>query len=126
MTFGDPELQGHGTRACWRRGCRQPECVEAERDYQRARHDPQQDLPIRAFVKAEPWMNDGACIGIDPEIFFIERGESAAHAKAVCAGCQVRDECLEFALSNGERFGIWGGKSERERRRLRRARRDVA
>jgi hypothetical protein len=53
-------------------------------------------------------------------LFFPTRGEDARRAKKICAGCAVRDECLEFALVSGERFGVWGGKSERERRPMRR------
>jgi WhiB family redox-sensing transcriptional regulator len=69
------------------------------------------------------WMADGNCVGVDPDLFFPERGESTKEAKAVCRACDVRDQCLEFALDNRERFGIWGGLSERERRRIRKARR---
>ena len=72
------------------------------------------------------FMDLGSCRGMDPDIFFPDRGESLRPAKAVCEDCIVRDECLEFALDNRERFGVWGGTSERERRRLRRARRDAA
>ena len=53
---------------------------------------------------------------------FPKRGASTREAKSVCAGCEVKDDCLEYALVNGEKFGIWGGLSERERRRLRRQR----
>ena len=49
-------------------------------------------------------------------------GASTREAKEVCRGCVVREECLEYALANGEKFGIWGGMSERERRRIRRQR----
>ena len=68
------------------------------------------------------WQNYANCLGVDPDLFFPERGASTREAKEVCRGCVVQDECLEFALSNGEKFGIWGGKSERERRRVRRQR----
>lgn len=68
------------------------------------------------------WRKHGACRGADPEIFFPSRGEATAEAKEICAGCPVRGECLDFALDIGEKFGIWGGKSERERRRMRRGR----
>jgi len=50
------------------------------------------------------------------------RGASTREAKEVCRGCVVREDCLEYALANGEKFGIWGGMSERERRRIRRQR----
>ena len=53
-------------------------------------------------------------------------GASTREAKEVCRGCVVREECLEFALQNGEKFGIWGGLSERERRRIRRQRAQAA
>jgi WhiB family transcriptional regulator, redox-sensing transcriptional regulator len=72
------------------------------------------------------FMDLGSCRGMDPDVFFPDRGESLSPAKAVCAECIVRDECLEFALDQGERFGVWGGTSERERRKLRRARREAA
>ena len=68
------------------------------------------------------WQDLANCLGVDPDLFFPERGASTREAKEVCKGCSVRAECLEYALSNGERFGIWGGLSERERRRLRRQR----
>jgi WhiB family transcriptional regulator, redox-sensing transcriptional regulator len=65
------------------------------------------------------WRLDALCAETDPEAFFPEKGGSTRDAKRVCSGCSVRAECLEFALANDERFGIWGGLSERERRRLR-------
>ena len=68
------------------------------------------------------WQDQANCLGVDPDLFFPERGASTKEAKEVCRGCVVREECLEFALSNGEKFGIWGGMSERERRRIRRQR----
>ena len=68
------------------------------------------------------WQSRANCMGVDPDLFFPERGASTREAKEVCRGCVVREDCLEYALANGEKFGIWGGLSERERRRLRRAR----
>lgn len=68
------------------------------------------------------WQEKANCQGVDPELMFPARGESTKPAKAVCAACLVRVECLEYALAHGEKFGIWGGYSERERRRLRRNR----
>lgn len=58
----------------------------------------------------------GRCAEVDPEIFFPDRGESGREAKLVCKGCEVRQECLEFAMRNREKFGVWGGLSENERR----------
>lgn len=68
------------------------------------------------------WQNLANCLGVDPDLFFPERGASTKEAKAVCQGCTVREDCLQYALANGEKFGIWGGLSERERRRIRRQR----
>lgn len=65
------------------------------------------------------WQADALCAQTDPEAFFPEKGGSTRDAKKVCGSCTVRSQCLEYALSNDERFGIWGGMSERERRRLR-------
>ena len=70
----------------------------------------------------EGWQNQANCLGVDPDLFFPERGASTREAKDVCKGCVVRQVCLEFALIKGEKFGIWGGTSERERRRIRRQR----
>ena len=66
------------------------------------------------------WRDRGLCAQTDPEAFFPEKGGSTRAAKAVCRSCEVAAECLEYALAHDERFGIWGGMSERERRRLRR------
>lgn len=70
---------------------------------------------------AEPsWQERALCAQTDPEAFFPEKGGSTREAKRVCVSCEVRAECLEYALQNDERFGIWGGLSERERRKLKR------
>jgi WhiB family redox-sensing transcriptional regulator len=65
------------------------------------------------------WQSDSLCAQTDPEAFFPEKGGSTRDAKKICASCEVRLQCLEYALENDERFGIWGGLSERERRKLR-------
>jgi WhiB family redox-sensing transcriptional regulator len=66
------------------------------------------------------WQERALCAQTDPEAFFPEKGGSTREAKRICSGCEVRTECLEYALANDERFGIWGGMSERERRKQRR------
>ena len=76
----------------------------------------------RFDIGARSWQVQANCLGVDPDLFFPERGASTREAKAVCRACVVRENCLEYALVNGEKFGIWGGLSERERRRLRRQR----
>ena len=65
------------------------------------------------------WQERALCAQTDPEAFFPEKGGSTREAKKVCTRCDVRGECLEYALAHDERFGIWGGLSERERRKLR-------
>jgi WhiB family redox-sensing transcriptional regulator len=69
----------------------------------------------------QSWQDRALCAQTDPEAFFPEKGGSTREAKRVCRSCDVRAECLEYALGHDERFGIWGGLSERERRRLKRA-----
>ncbi|ARJ05979.1 WhiB family transcriptional regulator [Humibacter sp. BT305] len=65
------------------------------------------------------WQADSLCAQTDPEAFFPEKGGSTRDAKRICASCEVKAQCLDYALANDERFGIWGGLSERERRKLR-------
>ena len=81
--------------------------------YLRAHPDPEPVFEVPA------WQDDALCAETDPEAFVPEKGGSTREAKQVCRGCSVRAECLEYALDHDERFGIWGGFSERERRRLR-------
>ncbi|GLZ35717.1 hypothetical protein Lesp02_79040 [Lentzea sp. NBRC 105346] len=66
----------------------------------------------------QDWQERALCAQTDPEAFFPEKGGSTREAKRICLGCEVRSECLEYALQHDERFGIWGGLSERERRKL--------
>jgi WhiB family redox-sensing transcriptional regulator len=76
---------------------------------------------IEGGAGEEPeWQERALCAQTDPEAFFPEKGGSTREAKRICSGCDVRAECLDYALAHDERFGIWGGLSERERRRLRR------
>jgi WhiB family redox-sensing transcriptional regulator len=65
----------------------------------------------------EPWVELALCAQTDPELFYPEKGGSTRAAKQVCAMCSVQDECLDYALTHRERYGIWGGLSERDRRR---------
>lgn len=66
------------------------------------------------------WRDLALCAEVDADLFFADKGEShlVTAAKRVCAACEVRAECLQFALDHGERFGVWGGLSERDRRVL--------
>jgi WhiB family redox-sensing transcriptional regulator len=72
------------------------------------------------------WRQRAACRGVDPDIFYPVSDEEAEAAKAICAQCLVREACLEYALANRERDGVWGGATERERRRIVRQRRKSA
>ena len=66
------------------------------------------------------WTLRAACLDADTGQFYPDRGESTQAAKRICQRCKVKAECLDYALATGERFGVWGGLSERERRRLKR------
>ncbi len=72
------------------------------------------------LLERPEWMLRARCRGVDPDLFYPERGAPGSQAKAVCRACDVREDCLDYALANGEKFGVWGGLSERERRRVRR------
>lgn len=74
----------------------------------------------------EHWSRHAVCAETDPDIFYPDNGEPATEAKRICAGCPVTAPCLEWALANNERFGVWGGASERERRRMTPARNAAA
>jgi WhiB family redox-sensing transcriptional regulator len=72
------------------------------------------------------WRDRAACRGLDPDIFYPVSDDDAEPAKEICAVCPVREACLEYALANRERDGVWGGATERERRRMIRQRRKSA
>jgi WhiB family redox-sensing transcriptional regulator len=72
------------------------------------------------------WRQRGACKGLDPDIFYPASDDDAVEARGICMTCSVRDTCLEYALTNREADGIWGGATERERRRMLRQRRKTA
>jgi WhiB family transcriptional regulator, redox-sensing transcriptional regulator len=82
--------------------------------------------PMTALSTAAIWRKRAACRGIDHDIFFPVTDEDAEEAKAICTMCPVRQACLEHALANREREGVWGGATERERRRIIRQRRKSA
>jgi WhiB family redox-sensing transcriptional regulator len=69
------------------------------------------------------WRRHAACRGLDPEIFYPETEDDVDDAKSVCGGCGVQETCLEFALQGREKEGVWGGATEKERRRILRQRR---
>jgi WhiB family transcriptional regulator, redox-sensing transcriptional regulator len=69
------------------------------------------------------WVDDAACRGLDPTIFYPATDEEADTAKEICAACPVQAACLEHAIGNREHNGVWGGATERERQRIIRRRR---
>ncbi len=81
---------------------------------------------LLALLQRPDWMGGALCAQIDPDLWFPEQGGTVRPAKELCGGCVVRAECLAYALAGDERFGIWGGLSERERRRLGRSETAVA
>ncbi len=103
--FGNPSQQGAGSQGRGTRPGRKGECRE-------------RTLLLEPDAEDAGWQERALCAQTDPEAFFPEKGGSTREAKKVCLTCEVRDECLESALINDERFGIWGGLSERERRKL--------
>jgi WhiB family redox-sensing transcriptional regulator len=69
---------------------------------------------------ARGWAARGLCVGFDPEAFFPAGDDASAEARDICASCPVRGQCLAYAITADERFGIWGGLDPRQRRTLRR------
>lgn len=88
---------------------------------------PYDDLVVLDLPARQEWVDDALCAQTDPEAFYPEKGGPAKAAKDICRQCPVIEQCLEWALEHGDRYGIWGGKSERERRKILRSRgRDLA
>ena len=76
---------------------------------------------IEELINGIPsWTDEAKCKGQDANLFFPERGASTRKAKSICRACSVQEECLEYAIDHSEKFGIWGGLSERERRKIKR------
>ena len=106
-----------------------PEPLVQDEPFEGAPGDPQTMAQIAPMIlpltdeedEDGGWQERALCAQTDPEAFFPEKGGSTREAKKVCLGCDVRGECLEYALAHDERFGIWGGLSERERRRLKKS-----
>jgi WhiB family redox-sensing transcriptional regulator len=80
----------------------------------------------RQWTREDQWRDNAACASVNPDLFFPvgvtgPAVSQIASAKAVCTGCEAKDECLEFAITTNQEYGVWGGTSEEERRVLRRA-----
>jgi WhiB family redox-sensing transcriptional regulator len=90
-----------------------PSTMDAVRELEiDVRNLPQQVSP------PDHWQELSACYGLDPEVFFPTTEEEAGLALSYCSVCEVRDVCLAWAVRNGERYGVWGGTTEQQRRRL--------
>lgn len=75
-------------------------------------------MALNLELDFQPWMTDAVCASVDPECFFPRKGGSTRPAKTVCRGCDVKSDCLQYAIENEINWGVWGGLSERERRPL--------
>lgn len=114
----------HGTRGTYTKGCRCDDCKEAVARWQREYRAAQQPVVL---CKPEPWMEHGACRNQPISWWFPPHVDRDAfhyysEARLICATCPVQTECLDYALEHGERFGMWGGQSPRERKDTRRRR----
>ena len=120
---------GEALRAIAREYDRAPETIRgalSRHGYTRPRVHNDGDYTFFRTYDPRPWVEDRACGEFDPEVFFPPKGGSAKAARAICAGCPVRTECLTYAIENDEKYGVWGGLSEYERRKLRRGRKGAA
>ena len=83
-------------------------------------------MALERVIPSGGWRQQARCRGVDPEIFHPGDEDDPSAAKEICAVCPVREACLEYALTVREKFGVWGGLTERERRRVLRRRRRSA
>lgn len=81
--------------------------------------EPADSLPV---FERPAWQARARCRGMPPAMWFPEQGEPTSPIKAICAGCPVRRECLDYAVTTNQIHGTWGGLSERQRQRMRRGR----
>lgn len=113
-----------------RRGCRCPLCEDAHQvaleasrrtraENQRTAQPKYAPLPL---YDDRPWIADAACARADPDEWFPSVGGSTRRAKRICAGCPVQPACLDYALTNHIREGVWGGVSDRDRVKLEKGR----
>jgi len=95
---------------------------EPRGQYVRIERFPEVDLSALPLHPTPPdyWQDRAACFGVEPDVFFPISEEEAGPALTFCGSCRIREECLSWALKNGERYGVWGGTTEQQRRRLQR------
>lgn len=106
-----------GRIATYQDGCHCDDCRQAGADARAAARRRAQPTRTSRNVPPVDW-SAAACAGLNPDLFHPVRGQNAAPAKAVCAGCDLRAACLAWALANREEHGIWGGLSVRDRQRI--------
>lgn len=80
-------------------------------------------MSVERYTGSTEWMEDAICKNYPPAVFFPEDGVGVDRARRICIGCPVVKECLEYALAEHINHGVWGGTSERERRRITKSRR---
>ena len=79
--------------------------------------------PMNNSIRSTEWMNEGNCRNFPPAVFFPADGAGVDRARLICTTCPVTSQCLEYALAEHIDHGVWGGCSERERRRIAKRRR---
>ena len=119
----------HGSRATYQdHGCRCDACTDASRSYWRNyRAGRRVDALIVERRGDTTWMDIAACRTVDADVFFpdphpgpgVDRS-SYSEARAVCDRCPVTAECLDYALRNHEKYGMWGGTTPKQRRTMKR------
>lgn len=77
---------------------------------------------MKFSLRREPWMDQALCAQVDGDLWYADKGDwpTTIKAKVICRKCPVRVQCLDYALSNNETFGVWGGMTPQQRRDLRR------
>lgn len=76
-------------------------------------------MNLAEVILPPDWTKKALCAEVDPDLFFPEVGDDVTKAKRICKACDVKEECLKYSLDNDERFGVWGGLSEHNRRKIR-------
>jgi WhiB family redox-sensing transcriptional regulator len=119
-------MREHGTIKEYRRGCRCADCKVANNAYMKEYRERQRSALSGVTAKFAAidaghlgWMDRARCKGMDTDLFFPSRGTDVEAVRAICAECEVAEECLAFALRTNQDTGVWGGKSVRERDAMR-------
>ncbi|MGA1074840.1 MAG: WhiB family transcriptional regulator [Ilumatobacteraceae bacterium] len=108
----------HATVSAYAKGCRCEACKDASAEYRRRYRSAGAFLGINLYE--QHWLKDAKCGGMSTDVFFSDQPGGAGNAEAIeiCSTCPVKTDCLEYALRADERFGVWGGKTPRQRLRI--------